>query len=139
MVDFSVEMIGDDPEELGQKLEASGTQLKSDVNDALMEEAEKIKADIEDTAPVDSGAYENSWYIEPIEEDEVWVLSSSDDAEYNQYLMLPNQNFVGSSGADLPAQGIYHNVEGVANSHRKEVSSGLANKIESFIEGFSIE
>lgn len=136
MVEFDVEMTGTDPDDLAKRLSSTGT-LKSDVNDALMEEAEKIKTKIEDSAPVDTGAYESSWYIEAIDEDEVWVLSSGEDAPYNQYLMLPNQNFVGSSNADLPAQGIYHNVEGIAKNHQKQFSSGIANQIQSFIDDIS--
>jgi len=134
MADFSVEQIGDDPEDLANKLSSSGITLKSEVNDALMETAEEIKAEIEETAPVDTGAYEGSWYIEPIAEDEVWVLSSGDEAEHNKYLMLPNQNFVGSSGADLPAQGIYHNVEGIAKRHQKQMNTSVADKIGRFLK-----
>jgi len=139
MSDFGVEIIGDDPEDLANRLDSSTAGVKSEVNDALIETAEEIKEEIEDTAPVDTGAYKNSWYIEPIAEDQVWILSSSDEADYNKYLMLPNQNFVGSANADVPSQGIYHNVEGIGKKHRKKLASGVANKIDSFLRSLGNE
>lgn len=117
MVDTEVEFIGNSPEDIQKKLEKLGNGASESADEALRETAEEVKADIEKTAPHDTGRYENSWYISEVAEDEVWVLSSSNDAPHNQYIMLPNQNFVGHPNSDLPRAGIYHNVEGVAKQH----------------------
>lgn len=136
MANFDVEMVGDTPGEVSGKLDSMSSGMGDKTDEALLKEAREIKTKIEDTAPVDTGAYQGSWYIAQIDEDEVWILSSSDEAEHNKFLMLPNLNFVGSSGADLPAQGIYHNVEGIAKRHRKSFNSNVADEIAAFLNKF---
>jgi hypothetical protein len=76
---FEVETIGTDPAELSSKMAEGFGVTKGDVNDALMEAAEEIKEAEQETAPVDTGDYKNSWEIEPIAEDEVLVISKGDD------------------------------------------------------------
>lgn len=138
MADFGVEFVGNDPDAMARKLKATATSGRRRTNNALRQTAEDIKKDIEDTAPVDSGAYKSSWYVQPISEEEVWVLSASDEAPHNQYLMLPNENFVGSSRADRPASGVYHDVVAVAQNHQKNFRGNLAQQIQNLIDSLRV-
>jgi len=126
---FEVETIGTDPAELSAKMAEGFGVTKGEVNDALMEAAEEIKEAEQDTAPVDTGDYKNSWYIEPISEDEVLVLSDGDEAPHNKYVMLPNQRFVGNPKADIPSQGVLHNYKGVAKREADALSSSIQDML----------
>jgi hypothetical protein len=122
---FEVETIGTDPAELSAKMAEGFGVTKGEVNDALMEAAEEIKDAEQETAPVDTGDYKNSWYIEPIAEDEVLVLSDGDEAPHNKYVMLPNQRFVGNPKADIPSQGVLHNYKGVAKRKKNALTDSI--------------
>lgn len=128
---FDVETIGTDPAELSSKMAEGFGVTKKDVNDTLLEVAEEIKQAEEDTSPVDTGAYRDSWYIEPIAEDEVLILSDGDDAPHNKYVMLPNQRFVGNPKADIPSQGILHNYKGVAKRNADLLSKSIGEMVNS--------
>lgn len=139
MSDFSVEFIGDTPEDMQKRLTALSHAVDEGTDEALLEAAEDVKEDIEDTAPVDTGDYQGSWYIQEIDEDEVWVLSDSNEAPHNKYLMLPNSNFVGSGGADVPSLGIYHNVEGIAKQHQSSLRLSLSNMLDNLFRSFKVK
>ena len=125
MVDFDVEMMGED--KVSNRLDAIADGSRGKTNEALVEVAEEVKEDLEDTSPVDDGVYVDSWYIYEAKEDEVWILNS---AEHAKFVMFPNSKMVGSNKADLPAQGILHNVEGIAKSHNKNLMQAISEKIQ---------
>jgi hypothetical protein len=127
MADFNVEVIGDSPGDIEDRLTKVNLEASNRTNQALMETAREVKDDLEDTSPHDTGEYENSWYIYPAKNDEVWILNEADHA---QFVMLPNSKMVGSEKADLPTSGVLHNAEGVAKGH----SSKLSARIQSVLE-----
>jgi len=137
MADISVETIGDSPEDIEKRLEALNRQTRVHVNEALNEVADQIQDEIEETAPVDTGAYKSSWYRFNAAEDEVWILSNSNEAPHNQFVMLPNSNFQGNSQADVPSLGILHNVEGIAKKHTGNVKTSLSDEIAALIRSLS--
>ena len=128
---FEVDTIGTDPAELSSKMAEGFGVTKSDVDDTLLEVAKEIKEAEENTAPVDTGDYRDSWYIEAISEGEVLILSDGDDAPHNKYVMLPNQRFVGNPIADIPSQGILHNYKGVAKRKANLLSKSIGNMVNS--------
>lgn len=136
MAEMGVEYIGNSPGDMQQRLAETATQGRRRVNEALRETAEDVKENLEKTSPVDSGEYQDSWYIAPIAEDEVWVLN---EAEHAPYVMLPNSKMIGSSEADLPAQGILHNVKGVARQHMDDHRGNIMEKIEQMFSDMSDE
>lgn len=136
MADFDVEFVGDEPGDIEQRLAKLGTQGQTRANRALLQTAEEVKDEIEETAPVDTGEYQNSWYILQVAEDEVWVLNS---AEHAKFVMLPNQVMVNSSKADLPASGILHNVEGIAKGHQKKLNMNFAEQLKGMIKNFRVK
>jgi len=121
MTDFQVEQIGNDPDEMANKLSSLASGVGDSTNEALLESAREIKAEIEEEAPHDTGAFENSWYIEEVAEDEVWILSDSDAAPHNQYIMLPNSRFQGHPNADNPATGVYFDAQAIAKANSNAV------------------
>lgn len=130
MSDFSVEMVGDKPGDVEQRLAKLGTDGRNSTNKALLQTAQEVKDDLEKTSPVDTGEYQSSWYIFQADYDEVWVL---DEADHAKFVMLPNSRMVGSPSADLPSQGILHNVKGVAKSHQKGLNLNMAGKLKEMI------
>lgn len=136
MVDFDVEFVGDKPGEITRRLTDINLEARRRTNQALMETAREIKADLEDTSPVDTGEYRDSWYIFQVDFNEVWILNEADHAKY---VILPNSKMVGSSNADLPAQGILHNVKGVAKNHQKGLRSNMAEQIKQLIQSFKVK
>lgn len=132
MTDFDVEFVGDGPEGLEEQIESLTSGLGEKTDESLKETAEEIKDEIEATAPVDSGDYRDSWYIKEGDEETVFILSDSDEAEHNKYLLLPNQNFVGSPGADVPSQGIYHNIKAIAEEKQQDMKNSLSNALSDF-------
>lgn len=127
-------MIGDSPGDIEQRLSRAGIQLGEKTDQKLIEVAEEVKQDLEDTSPIDTGEYKNSWYIYSVKENEVWVLNEADHAKY---VMLPNSRMVGSPSADLPTSGILHNAEGVAKGHSTDLSSKIQQAIEEWVSEIS--
>lgn len=132
MVDFSVDTLGTSPTDMQERLNKMGGAASGKANDALKKTAVEVKEDLEDTSPVDTGEYQDSWYIAEVAEDEVWILNG---AEHAQFVMLPNSKMVGAANADLPGSGVLHNVEGVARSHKEGVRSNLAQEIQEMMDG----
>jgi hypothetical protein len=133
MSDFSVEYVGNSPNDIEERLQSLATQGQTRANRALVETAEDVQDDLEKTSPVDTGEYQSSWYMAQVAEDEVWILNEADHA---QYVMLPNQNMVNSGKADLPASGILHDVKGVARRHQKSLNLDLSEQIQRLIKSF---
>lgn len=135
MVDFQVEQIGDSPGDIENRLTEINLQASNRTNQELMETARKVKEDLEDTSPHDTGEYENSWYVYSAKSDEVWILNEADHAPF---VMLPNSKMVGSEEADLPTTGVLHNVKGVARGHSSSLSSNIQQAMQDLIEEFGI-
>lgn len=135
MVDFSVETIGDSPGDIENRLSMVNLEASNRTNQALMQTAREVKDDLEETSPHDTGEYENSWYIYPAKNDEVWILNSADHAKY---VMLPNSRMVGSDKADLPTSGVLHNAEGVAKGKSSTLSINIQEAIQELIEEFGL-
>ena len=136
MVDFEVEMIGDKPNDIQRRLSDINMNAKRRTNSALMDTARDVKDDLVETSPVDTGDYRSSWYIMQVDYNEVWILSNSEIADHNEYVMLPNSRMVGSSNADLPSQGILHNVKGVARKHQDNLRMNMSQHFEKMIQRF---
>ena len=136
MSDFSVEMVGDSPQDIENRITELGGSVPGETNDALLEVAEKVQKRLEDTSPVDTGEYQDSWYIHEVEEEEVWVLNEADHA---QYVMLENSRMQGSDKADLPSVGILHNVKGVAREEKKNLNMGLSDAIQNVIDELEVK
>lgn len=135
MVEFEVEYIGDEPDEMMDRLSQIDVAVKRRTNEALMETAQEVKADLEESSPVDTGKYQRSWYIFQVDYNEVWILN---ETEHAKFVMLPNAKMVGSAEADLPAQGVLHNVKGVARKHSKGLSLNMADELAKMIERFKV-
>jgi hypothetical protein len=136
MSDIEVEMIGDSPDEIAERLTALGTQSQTRANEALVEAGKEIKDELENTSPVDTGEYQSSWYMMQVDEDEVWILNEADHAKF---VMLPNQVMVNSPKADLPASGILHDVKGVAKSHEETLHLSLSEQLQRLIKKFRVK
>lgn len=136
MAEFDVEMVGDSPGDIEQRLSETATEGRRRVNNALRKAAEEVKADLENTSPVDTGEYSKSWYIFPVENEEVWILNEADHA---QYVMLPNTKFIGLESADLPAQGILHNVKGVARRNSDSYRNSIIEELQQMFSDLKVE
>ena len=130
MSDFSVEYVGDTPGDIQKRLAESSSIVRQKTKRSLKKTAIEIQSDLEETSPVDTGEYQNSWYIFEVAYDEVWILNEADHAKY---VMLPNTNMVNSTSADLPSQGILHNVKGVAKNHQKTLNLNMADELKRMI------
>lgn len=130
---MDVEIIGDSPNDIANRLDDVNLAARNRTNKVLMKKAREIKGDIQDTAPVDSGDYRDGWYIYPAKKNEVWILNS---VEHTQFVMLPNSKFVGKSDADVPSQGILHNVKGVAKGHSGGLASDIQQAINNLVRSF---
>jgi hypothetical protein len=135
MVDFTVEQIGDSPGDIESRLSQVNLEASNRTNQALMETARDVKDKLEETSPHDTGEYENSWYIYPVENEVVWILNEADHAPF---VMLPNSRMVGSEKADLPTSGVLHNAEGVARGESNSLSSAIQQAIQDLLEEFSV-
>jgi len=135
-VDFDVEFVGDSPGDIEQRLADVNLEARNRTNRALMQTASEVKEDLEDTAPVDTGEYRDSWYIWSVSYNEVWILNEADHAKF---VMLPNQKMMGSSKADLPSQGILHNVKGVARRKQKTLNLNMAQELKRMIKSFRVK
>lgn len=131
-----IEYIGDTPGDIERRLSETATLGQRKADEALRETAEDMKSDLEDSSPVDTGEYQDSWYIFPVDEGEVWILNEADHAKY---VMLPNSKMVGSSKADLPGSGVLHNVKGRARRHSGSYRQSLIENIEEMMGDLSIE
>lgn len=136
MTEFDVEFVGDTPGDMERRLAETATEGRRRTNQALRETAEEVKEDLEKTSPVDTGEYQDSWYIAPISNEEVWILNEADHAKY---VMLPNSKMIGSAKADLPAQGILHNVKGVAREHSDSYRNTLIDKLQEMFSDMSVK
>lgn len=134
MADFQVETIGNDPNEMADKVSSLASGAGESTNEGLLEAAEEIKKEIEEEAPVDTGAFENSWYIQEVAEGEVWILSDSDAAPHNKFIMLPNSRFQGHPDADNPATGVYFDAEAIAKANGGSVSTGVNGFLRDLIQ-----
>jgi hypothetical protein len=135
MSNFDVEMVGDKPGDIEERLTVLGSQGQTRTNRALLESAQDVQKSLEKTSPVDTGEYQSSWYIFQAAEDEVWILN---EAEHAKFVMLPNQLMVNSGKADLPASGILHDVKGIAREHQKTLHIGMADEIKRMIKSFRV-
>lgn len=133
MTAFDVEMVGDGPEGVQDRLTSIANAADARANAALRETAQEVKEDLEDTSPVDTGEYQSSWYIYEVAQDEVWILNEADHAKY---VMLPNSRMVGSSSADLPGQGVLHNVKGVARKHSDAHRENMLEQLRDMFSNF---
>lgn len=136
MASFDVEMVGDTPGDIQNRLTQIDTSVRRRTNRALRKTAEEVKEDLEDTSPVDTGEYQNSWYIMPISYNEIWILNEADHAKY---VMLPNVQMINASGADLPAQGILHNVKGRAKRHSDSYKGNMIQELQDMIQNFRVD
>lgn len=134
MADVSVEYVGDTPDDISNRLSAIGSGAGGSTNDALLETAEDVKDKLEETSPVDTGEYEDSWYIQEVSEGEVWVLNEADHA---RYVMLPNSVMIGSAKADLPVSGVLHNTKGIARSEANDLNANVSEQIEDLLQSLS--
>lgn len=135
MVEFDVEYIGHEPDDMKDRIDQINLSAKKRTNKALRKTAREVKADLEDTSPVDTGEYKSSWYIFQADFNEIWVLN---EAEHAIHVMMPNSKMVGSSSADVPSQGILHNVKGVARRHSKGLKLNLTNELQALLNAFRI-
>jgi hypothetical protein len=135
MADFAVEYVGNEPGDIQNRLAQLGTQGQTRANEALREAGKDVKDELENTSPVDTGEYKQSWYMMQVAEDEVWILNEADHAKY---VMLPNQKMVNSGKADLPASGILHDVKGVARNHQKALNVDLSEQLRRLIKNFRV-
>lgn len=124
MANFGMKVTG--AAALMESLDEIKDQSTGVANEALVEFAEEVKEEIETTAPVDTGEYRDSWRIEEVRENEVWLVS---DAEHGKYIVFPNANFVGHPNADDPGRGIYHNIRGIIKKKRSEFEATVAAKM----------
>jgi hypothetical protein len=136
MVSFDVEHVGQSPQDMSERLGDINTDASNRTKQALMETAREVKKDLEKTSPVDTGEYRDSWYIYPAKSEEVWILNEADHA---QYVMLPNPVMIGSSKADLPAQGILHNVKGIAKQHSDDYRGNFIDQLQEMFSNFSVK
>lgn len=109
-----------------EEFELASKATEGNANDAVVELAEEIKEEFEDTAPVDTGEYRDSWFLVEAEENLVYLVNSADHAKY---IVFPNSRFVGHPGADAPGRGIYHNIRGIAHSKKSEWQQTLIGRI----------
>jgi len=135
MTSFDVEYVGNSPGDIQERLTDINLEAKNRTNQALMETAREVKADLETSSPVDTGDYRQGWYIWPAKHDEVWILNEVDHAKY---VMLPNSRMVGSTSADLPSQGVLHNVKGRAKEHDSGMRGNMAEQLKKLLSMFRV-
>ena len=135
MASFSVEYVGDTPGDIQNRLSNLDNATRRRTNAALRKTAEEVKQDLQDTSPVDTGEYQNSWYIMPIDYNEVWILNEADHAKY---VMLPNRQMIGVANADFPAQGILHAVKSRAKQHSDSYRGNMVEELQDMIRNFKV-
>lgn len=116
-----------------RRLEAADSRITLAVESGQEEFADELVTELENTSPVRTGEYKGSWGTDE-EGDTVYIVNNDPKAKY---LVFPNQRMRGSPKADLPAQGILHNVRGITfnkrRSYREKVSSKIRNAARSLI------
>jgi len=135
MTSFDVEYVGDTPGDIQNRLSNLDDATRRRTNAALRKTAEEVKEDLEETSPVDTGKYQESWYIRPIANDEVWILNG---AEHAKYVMLPNRQMIGVANADFPAQGILHAVKSRAKQHSDSYRENMVEELQDMIRNFKV-
>ncbi len=135
MASFNVEYVGDSPSDIQNRLSALGNAVGQRTNAALMETAQEVKEDLQDTSPVDTGEYQESWYIQPVSNNEVWVLNGADHAKF---VMLPNRQMIGVANADFPSQGILHAVKSRAKQHSDSYRGNMVEQLKDMVQNFKI-
>lgn len=91
--------------------------------------ARSLLAEIEATAPRDTGAYAGDWRIEERPNDDRGDIFIVNSTEHGPYLVFPNQKMVGSAKADDPSRGILHNVRGIVHRHRMDYKESVISAI----------
>lgn len=135
MTSFDVEYVGDTPGDIERRLSQISEAARGRTESGLLKTAHEVKEDLEATSPVDTGEYQGSWYVYPVQYDEVWVLNSANHA---RFVMLPNSRMVNSASADLPSQGILHNVKGVARGHQSGLRLNMIREFRSLFNRFRV-
>ena len=133
---FDVEVVGDSPGDIQNRLTEIDTSVRRRTNNALRKTAEEVKEDLVESSPVDDGVYQRSWYIQPISYNEIWILNEADHA---QYVMLPNTQMINATGADFPAQGILHGVKSRARQHSDSYRQNMVQELQDMIQNFRVD
>lgn len=94
--------------------------------ESIKDFAEDLKEEIEDTAPVDTGEYKDSWELEEVE-DGIILYNTTD---YGKYLVFPNSQMRGVPSADDPGRGILHNVRGICFQNRSDFRDKIKNTVQ---------
>ena len=136
MSEFDVEYVGDSPGDIQSRLTEIDTSVRRRTNNALRKTAEEVKEDLEDTSPVDTGEYQNSWYIMSVDYNEIWILNEADHAKF---VMLPNTQMINATGADFPAQGILHGVKSRARQHSDSYRGNMIEELQDMIQNFRVD
>lgn len=124
---FDSEISGFDETQNNLKQKTDSVVASAEVGS--MEEAEYLLQKIKTTAPVASGTYREDWRIEKRPNDDRGDIFIVNSTEHGPYLVFPNKRMVGSSKADLPSQGIIHNVRGIVHSHRRDYRDAIIDII----------
>lgn len=127
MADFGLETDGFGNE----KLQAINDNVVASVDGGGRAYAEKLKKEIEETSPVDTGRYKADWHIEEDKsENRIYIVNS---VPYAKHLVFPNSQFVGSSAADDPSAGILHNVRGIVHSEKSGFAKSILDAVRSVL------
>lgn len=124
MIEFDMEVSGEDAVKEG--LDEFAESTRGTANDALVEMGEDIKDEIESTAPVDTGEYQESWKLIEVKENMIVLVNTADHAKY---VVFPNTKMKGVASADDPARGILHNVRGIVKDNIQEHRAGFITKL----------
>lgn len=124
MVEFDVGISG--ASNTQEQLKMASEAASGNANEALVEFCEEVKEEFEDTAPVDTGHYRDSWFLIEADDNLVYIVNSANHAKY---LVFPNSRFRGHPGADAPGLGIYHNIRGILHSKQSEWEASLLGKL----------
>lgn len=128
MVDFDFSIHG--MESLDGSFAKMKAQAPGKANEELVEVAEELKDEIQKTAPYDTGEYHDSWSIEEISEDTVFLVN---DADHAPHVVFPNPVMQGVSTADDPAAGILHNVRRIVAEKQQDVEQGWISRISGWL------
>ena len=113
-------------DEVNMDLAEADRSLTQRIQGQSMEDfAEELKDEFIETSPVRTGEYQSSWDMR--EEDDGYVIYN--DADHAIYLVLPNQNMVGSSKADDPGRGITHDVRGIVFRRRRDFKESISRTL----------
>lgn len=114
-----------------QKLQEINDNVVASTQSGSKAYAERLKKEIEDTSPVDTGRYKADWHIEEDKsEDMIYIVNT---VPYAKHLVFPNSQFVGSPAADAPSQGILHNVRGIVHSRQAGFLDNVLSAVRSVL------